>query len=48
MGGSYRWPTIEQIREYRLEVRQLINKVIDRLPLELPIVWDSPWVRIYI
>lgn len=44
MGGSYRWPSVEETREFRSKVRELINKVIDRTPLELPVNWDSPWV----
>lgn len=44
MGGNYRWPSVEDVREFRLKVRELINKVIDRTPLELPVTWNSPWV----
>lgn len=44
MGGNYKWPTVEQTKQYRAKVRDLINKVIDRTPLTLPVNWDSPWV----
>ncbi len=44
MGGSYRWPSVEDVKDFRLKVRELINKVIDRTPLELPVNWNSPWV----
>lgn len=44
MGGSYRWPTVEKTKQFRLKVRELINKVIDRTPLQLPVNWDHPWV----
>lgn len=48
MGGSYRWPNVEDVKEFRLKTRELINKVIDRTPLELPVTWDSPWVVIHL
>lgn len=44
MGGEYIWPTVSETREYRLKVRDLINQVIDRTPLVLPVTQDSPWV----
>ncbi|CAF0779293.1 unnamed protein product [Brachionus calyciflorus] len=47
MGGSYKWPTVEETKEFRLKVRELINKVIDRTPLELPVTWDSPWWALF-
>ncbi|CAF0833629.1 unnamed protein product [Didymodactylos carnosus] len=43
MGGEYKWPTVKQVHDYRMQVRQLILKVIERTPLLLPIGWDSPW-----
>ena len=48
MGGDYKWPTVEETRNYRKKVRELILKVIDRTELKLPITWDSPWVHIYL
>jgi hypothetical protein len=46
MGGDYKWPTVQETKEYRLKLRNLINDVIDRTPLVLPVKWDSPWVNI--
>uniref|UniRef100_A0A0B7B1Y1 Sulfatase-modifying factor enzyme domain-containing protein n=1 Tax=Arion vulgaris TaxID=1028688 RepID=A0A0B7B1Y1_9EUPU len=43
MGGSYKWPPIPEVVEYRRVVRNLILKVIEDTPLELPITMDSPW-----
>lgn len=43
MGGSYKWPAISEVVEYRQIVRDLILKVIDDTPLELPVTMDSPW-----
>lgn len=44
MGGDYKWPTVAEVKEYRLKVKKLINDVIDRTPLELPVKWDSKLV----
>ena len=44
MGGDYIWPSVDDTREYRLRVRKLINHVIDRTPLVLPVTQQSPWV----
>jgi 5-histidylcysteine sulfoxide synthase/putative 4-mercaptohistidine N1-methyltranferase len=41
----YAWPTLEETKEYRDSVRELVNGLIDTLPLTLPITWESPfWV----
>jgi 5-histidylcysteine sulfoxide synthase/putative 4-mercaptohistidine N1-methyltranferase len=43
--SHYEWPTIPYTKEYRDRVRSLINHLIDSLPLESKIEWDSPfWV----
>ncbi len=39
----YDWPTVERTRRYRERVRETVDGLIDRLPLKLPIDWDSPW-----
>lgn len=38
----YQWPTIQRLREYRQQVRQLVLQFIDTMPFELPISWNSP------
>ncbi len=44
-GANYDWPPVAEVRAYRRQVRDLVDKVIDDLPLELPVGWDSPfWV----
>ncbi|XP_033095635.1 uncharacterized protein LOC117100170 isoform X2 [Anneissia japonica] len=43
MGGSFKWPSLKAVASYRLKVRNLIRKVIEETPLELPITMDSPW-----
>ena len=42
---NYEWPAIEDVREYRNQVRELVNGLIDTLPLDVPIRWDDPfWI----
>lgn len=39
----YEWPSVERVRAYRKQVREMVDGVISRLPLDLPITWESPW-----
>jgi len=39
----YTWPSVAQTQRYRDEVYDVVNTLIDTLPLELPIREDSPW-----
>ena len=39
----YVWPTLEETQIYRDKVYVLVSKLIDTLPLELPITGKSPW-----
>ena len=42
---NYEWPAIENVRVYRNQVRELVNGLIDTLPLDVPIRWDDPfWI----
>jgi len=47
MGGSYKWPSLDECADYRRQVKELILAVIERTELELPIVIDTPWVRVF-
>ena len=40
---NYDWPTVADVKAYRDQVRSLVDRVIDSLPLTLPIDWDNPW-----
>jgi hypothetical protein len=41
----YRWPKVQEVREYRHKVRNLVDNLIDALPLTLPINKQSPmWI----
>ncbi|KAB0666009.1 5-histidylcysteine sulfoxide synthase [Oryzomonas japonica] len=39
----YDWPTRQEVKEYRDKVRELVDGLIRRLPLKLPITWDDPF-----
>lgn len=42
---NYDWPSVEDVRQYRLEVRDYVAGLIKQLPLTMPVTWDSPfWV----
>ena len=42
---NYKWPSVRDTRVYRQKVKELILKLIDELPLVLPITWDSEmWI----
>ena len=40
---DYVWPTLEETQAYRDKLYKVVNDLIDRLSLELPITEDSPW-----
>jgi len=39
----YDWPSVAQTQAYRDEVYEVVNNVIDTLPITLPITEDSSW-----
>ena len=43
--AHYDWPNHKQVKDYRDKVRELVDGLIRRLPLKLPIIWEDPfWV----
>lgn len=40
---NYSWPTPAEVKPYRAKVRLVVDALICRLPLNLPIDWNSPW-----
>ena len=43
--NHYKWPKVDDVREYRNKVRELVNDLIMNLSLTLPITDDSPmWI----
>jgi len=44
-GSNYSWPHVNEVREYRAKVKELVDELIMTLPLTLPIKDDSPmWI----
>ena len=42
---NYDWPTVDAVREYRNQAKQLVMEVIQNQPLSLPITWNDPfWI----
>jgi len=39
----YDWPTRQQVKEFRDQVRQVMDELIRTLPLTLPIGWEDPF-----
>lgn len=43
--GDYQWPEVQAVREYRNQVRALVDDLITQLPLKLPISQEDPfWI----
>ena len=43
--SHYDWPPVQRVRDYRAQVRQLVDGLISQLPLSLPIQWQDPfWI----
>ena len=40
--SHYEWPTRVEVKEYRDQVRVLLDRLIRTLPLSLPIGWEDP------
>ena len=42
---NYAWPRVDEVRTYRNQVRAVIEKAINDLPLNMPVTWNDPfWV----
>ena len=41
--ANYDWPSVAAVKAYRSQVRELVDRVISELPLQLPIDWDNPF-----
>ncbi len=41
--ARYDWPSVAEVRAYRNQVRQAVDRVIATTPLTPPIDWHSPW-----
>ena len=43
-GNKFKWPSIDDVIEYRRRVRRLICDFIDRCDIQLPVAIDSQLV----
>ena len=41
--AHYDWPKVDEVRRYREKVRALVDDLMGKLPVDLPIDWESPW-----
>jgi len=39
----YNWPARQQVKDYRDKARELVDGLIRRMPMSLPIGWDNPF-----
>jgi len=43
--SNYKWPTVAEVKEYRLKVYQTVIGQIEAMPMQLPIRWEDPaWI----
>ena len=43
--GNYKWPTFEEVKDYRKKVKEIVLELIDTVEFTMPINWDSPmWI----
>ena len=40
---TYEWPPVEEVRNYRKQVRAAVDGFMRSAPLSLPIDWEHPW-----
>ena len=40
--AHYDWPSVQEIRDYRDQVREAVNNLIDSVEFSMPIDWQSP------
>jgi 5-histidylcysteine sulfoxide synthase/putative 4-mercaptohistidine N1-methyltranferase len=40
---NYDWPSVAEVKAYRDQVREMVDHVIETLPLSLPIDWENPF-----
>lgn len=41
--AHYDWPSVAEVRTYRHHVRAVVDRLICKTPLVLPIDWNNPW-----
>jgi 5-histidylcysteine sulfoxide synthase len=41
--SHYQWPTVQAVKDYRQQVRTVVDDIIRHTPLTSAIDWDHPW-----
>ncbi len=41
--SHYDWPSVREVQDYRNQVRQVVDTLIQTMNLEMPINWSNPW-----
>ncbi|MBK8895579.1 MAG: 5-histidylcysteine sulfoxide synthase [Propionivibrio sp.] len=41
--ARYDWPSVGEVKAYRVAVRETVGQLIRTQPLSLPIAWEHPW-----
>ncbi|MCF8362154.1 MAG: 5-histidylcysteine sulfoxide synthase [Prolixibacteraceae bacterium] len=41
--NHYDWPTVQEVIDYRVKVKNVVLDIIDNNPLTLPVDWDNPF-----
>lgn len=41
--ANYDWPSADEVKQYRNQVRAAVETLIQTAPLTLPIDWNNPW-----
>ena len=41
--SHYQWPTVQAVKDYRQQVRAVVDDIIRHTPLISAIDWDHPW-----
>ncbi|HWS01070.1 MAG TPA: 5-histidylcysteine sulfoxide synthase [Prolixibacteraceae bacterium] len=43
--SNYKWPAVEEVKDYRRQVYDTVIRQIETLPIQLPIRWEDPiWI----
>jgi 5-histidylcysteine sulfoxide synthase/putative 4-mercaptohistidine N1-methyltranferase len=43
--SNYKWPTVEEVKNYRQQVFQTVVRLIETMPIQVPIKWEDPaWI----
>ena len=43
--SNYKWPSVEEVKEYRHKVYETVVSQIETLPIQLPVKWEDPiWI----